>query len=44
MTTSDTPKKGTRKALPKPGKKKSFKEASEHVMKKYAAALAKLAK
>ena len=45
MTTSETPKKkGERKALPKAGKKQSFKEAKAATLKQYAETFAKLAK
>ena len=44
MSTTETHKKATRKPLPKPGKRQSFKEAAAATMKQYAETFAKLAK
>ena len=44
MTTTQAVKKTAKKPLPKPGKRKTFEQASASVMKKYGEVFAKLAK
>ena len=44
MSTTETTKKAARKPLPKPGKRRTYEQAVTSTMKRYAEALAKLAK